>query len=132
MESQEAWEVIAGELPRHVSVEIHPGDNHWCIEAGDILCGPFDTREDAERHAWAIAGGRKAYAESIAPRLVREAAMSKFGPTVTVSFTHGTAWQYEQPTVSVRVASEEGPLVFDRPDICTAALDAIRALGGDA
>ena len=109
----EAWEVIAGEWPPLV----RGNKPHSPLEAWGW---------------WEEAAGitRRAYAESIAPRLVRGAARKKFGVCDVTFFCFGPDGRFD---ISI---SQFGP-GYERVrvrggDICTAALAAIRALEGGA
>ena len=123
----EAWEVIAGELPPGWEFDDDDEPSAFHADTGArTLC--YETEHGAARAAWSIYGGRRAYAESIAPRLVREAAAKKYDGLTGVVL-HQKQWAYGD----TQLWATDGTEMFVKfdvygPDICTAALAAIRAL----
>ena len=86
-----------------------------------------DSPEQARAWAWACLGGRKRYAELIAPGLVREAATRHIEEQTVVLMAMDVFGRFEFEVTDggfCSFAQGKGP------DICTAALATIQALGG--
>ena len=113
----EAWEVIAGEIApgSTVDMERFRWHEHYCHD------------ESSTWTAFTEATGitRRDHAESIAPRLVREAAQKKHGLRVLVAVEF---YDCERVCFSVTPDDFSKQSEYSAPDICTAALAAIRAL----
>jgi len=132
----EAWEHIAPELPPGWSVE-NSGDmdyqQNWATRAADgtVTERGFCGREYAAEDCWEQFGAtRKAYAELIAPGLVRETAKAKF--VIEKGWWIDYTYFSDGGRHEFRVASNLRPFDYrgSGPDICTAALATIQALGG--
>ena len=129
----EAWEVIAGELPPGWTWSHSVPVNE---STGRRVSGMGSAEANAVRcwSRWSHRSGitRRAYAESIAPRLVREAAVRRFGDR---PFFVAYSYWAEDGSHAIRVTPEYRPGSRDYhgagPDICTAAVEVIRALEGD-
>lgn len=125
-----AWEVLCPELPPGWSVrQRFPG---WDFEVGSALMHDIDrrgSRDAAIEEAWEHFGiTRRAYAESIAIAKVREAAEAKHGWVRITLDTYP-----DEVTVRIMGRPYSGcHMEHVGPDICTAALRAIEALGGNA
>ncbi len=118
----EAWECIAGELP--------PG----AARGRGRYCDYFGHENLTALEAWACFTGKtgitkRAYAELIAPQRVREAAEAKVGEGHNVEVHFCSLGRVIVDVVSPIDARR----LFGHgqgPDICTAAWEAIQALGG--
>ena len=91
-----------------------------------------DSPEQARAWAWACLGGRKRYAELIAVERVRVAAEAKYGRSaldgvIVIAKIHPESCVFE---IVWRDALSVYESEYSGPDICTAALATIQALGG--
>ena len=136
---KQAWEHIAPVLlPPNWSLRLHlpasEEDNDpelaSALDArgGEVYRG---TREECARRAWDAFGiTRKRYAELIAPGLVRKAAEEKWGQGYAVVYT-ARPGRHVFHAVDMSGSLELGAASMGNgPDICTAALATIQALGG--
>ena len=112
----EAWEELAPEYPPGAPTE---------ITSLGHLPNPVNAWRAFTRQTKIT---RKAYAELIAPGLVRKAATDAWGEHVKVLFEFGRDW------VCIRITGapyHHAPIEHEKRDICTAALATIKALRGD-
>ena len=124
----EAWEELSPELPPGWRIKFNGGN--LAILSGDGTMFPrCGAARGAEKEAaWRHFGiTRKAYAELIAPGLVRKAATRHIEEQTVVLMAMDVFGRFEFEVTDggfCSFAQGKGP------DICTAALATIRALGG--
>jgi hypothetical protein len=142
-DKQEAWEVIAGELPPGYTWASAKGDVRGRVLRGEYIVATGYTREQAAVVAWAVWRAesgitRRRYAEDIAPRRVREVAEAVWADDldrVDIGLRGGTAmvvvmvWgPWGRETGSGRERQSVMQAYGSGPDICTAAWASMLAM----